>query len=373
MLSGSALVAEETRRRVEAAIAELNYHPAETGRERRPATMADVGARAGVGEATVSRVLNSSRLVSDPTRRRVLAAMEELDYRPNPIARSLSRGRAMTLGVIVPFFVRPSAVERLRGAEGEFTAAGYDTVLYNVGTPEQMGEQFENVAGGRSDGVLVISVPPTAGQIDRLVRGGAPLVLVDVRFPGYSQVYTDDVEGGMLATRYLLELGHRRIAFLGDHSDNPFRFTSSSHRRAGFEQAMGEAGLEVPGEHVKEGEHSRQVALQQTSELLALREPPTAIFAASDTQAFGVLEAAVNAGVEVPGRLSVIGFDDVEMSAYVGLTTVRQPLTYSGARGARLLLEQAAGRRPEKPVVEKLSLELLCRRTTAPPAGHSGS
>jgi LacI family transcriptional regulator len=369
-MRGSSLVAEETRQRVQAAIAELDYRPNRAGRsagDRRPATMADVGARAGVGEATVSRVLNSSGLVSEATRQRVVSAMEELDYRPNPIARSLSRGRAMTLGVVVPFFVRPSAVERLRGAEAEFTAAGYDTVLYNVGTPEQVQEQFVNVAGGRADGVLVISVPPPAREMERLVRSGAPVVLVDVRYPGLSQVYTDDMEGGILATHHLLGLGHRRIAFVGDPSDNRFGFTSSAHRRVGFEAAMTEAALDVPPDYIKEGEHSREVALELASELLALPEPPTAIFAASDTQAFGVLEAAVRAGVDVPGRLSVIGFDDVEMAPYLGLTTVRQPLTYSGARGARLLVEQAGGWRPEKPVVEKLSLELVSRRTTSVP------
>jgi hypothetical protein len=109
--------------------------------------------------------------------------MEELDYRPNAIARSLSRGRAMTFGVIVPFFVRPSAVERLRVAEAEFTAAGYDTVLYNVAAPEQVGAQFVNVGGGRADGVLVISVPPPAPQIERLIASKTPVVLVDVRYP----------------------------------------------------------------------------------------------------------------------------------------------------------------------------------------------
>ncbi|MBJ7598044.1 MAG: substrate-binding domain-containing protein [Candidatus Dormibacteraeota bacterium] len=368
VLRGSSLVAQVTRQRVQAAIAELDFQPskdARGGRDRRLATMSDVGARAGVGEATVSRVLNGSGLVSEGTRQRVLSAIKELDYRPNPIARSLSRGRAMTLGVIVPFFVRPSAVERLRGAEAEFTAAGYDTVLYNVGTPDQVFDQFANVAGGRADGVLVISVPPPAHHMERLVGRGTPVVLVDVRWPGLNQVYTDDVEGGALATRHLLELGHRRIAFVGDPSDNRFGFTSSAHRRAGFEAAMRATGLEVHSHYVREGEHSREGALELASELLALPDPPTAIFAASDTQAFGVLEAAVRAGVGVPHQLSVIGFDDVEMAPYLGLTTVRQPLTYSGVRGAQLLIEQAAGWYPEEPVVEKLSLELINRRTTA--------
>jgi LacI family transcriptional regulator len=368
VLKGSHLVNEATRKHVQAAIAELEYGPdrATRGRGfRRMATIADVASRAGVGEATVSRVFNGSGLVREMTRQRVQAAIEELDYRPSPIARGLSRGRAMTLGVIAPFFVRPSAVERLRGAEARFTVAGYDTVLYNISTPEQIREQFGNVARGRTDGILLISVPPPAGALERLIGGGTPIVLVDVRYPGLSQVHTDDVEGGTVATRHLLELGHRRIAFVGDFIDNPYGFTSSAYRCAGFEQTMRRAGLPVPIYYVKEGEHSREIALRLASELLALPEPPTAIFAASDTQAVGVLEAAARAGVDVPGQLSVLGFDDIGMAAYVGLTTVRQPLEYSGARGAQLLLDLSQGWQPQEPLVEKLPLELVVRRTTA--------
>jgi LacI family transcriptional regulator len=370
VLKGSHLVNEATRKRVQAAIAELHYGPDRASRARggrRMATIADVASRAGVGEATVSRVFNGSSLVREVTRLRVQAAIEELDYRPSPIARGLSRGRAMTLGVIAPFFVRPSAVERLRGAEARFTAAGYDTVLYNISAPEQIAQQFGNVARGRTDGILLISVPPPPAALERMIGGGTPTVLVDVRYPGLTQLYTDDVEGGKLAARHLLELGHRRVAFVGDFSDNPYGFTSSAYRCAGFEQTMRRAGLPVPTDYVKEGEHGREMALRLASELLALPEPPTAIFAASDTQAFGVLEAAARAGVDVPGQLSVLGFDDIEMAAYVGLTTVRQPLEYSGARGAQLLLDLSQGWEPPEPLVEKLLLELVVRRTTAEP------
>jgi LacI family transcriptional regulator len=204
--------------------------------------------------------------------------------------------------------------------------------------------------------------------MDRLLASGTPVVLVDVRHPGLSQIYTDDVEGGRLATRHLLELGHRRIAFIGDLSDNPYGFTSSAHRQAGFRDVMQKAGLEVPAQYMKEGEHRRGVAVGLASELLALPEPPTAVFAASDTQAFGVLEAAVEAGIEVPSHLSVIGFDDVEVASYLGLTTVRQQLEFSGAWGAQMLLELTEGWHPAEPVIEKLSLELVERRTTAEPA-----
>jgi DNA-binding LacI/PurR family transcriptional regulator len=128
---------------------------------------------------------------------------------------------------------------------------------------------------------------------------------------------------------------------------------------------MRQAGREVAADYVKEGEHSRDLAARLASELLAQPKPPTAIFAASDTQAFGVLEAAARAGVDVPGQLSVIGFDDIEMAAYLGLTTIRQQLEYSGARGAQLLLELNDGWQPQEALVEKLPVELVVRRTTA--------
>jgi LacI family transcriptional regulator len=371
VVKGSDRVSDATRQRVLASAAELDYQPIKGARLQgagRYATIADVAGLAEVSQATVSRVLNGSALVHEATRRRVQASIAELDYHPSPIARGLSRGRAMTLGVIVPFFVRPSSVERLRGAEARFTAAGYDTVLYNVSTPDQIGDQFGNVVGGRTDGVLVISVPPPRIQVDRLLGSGTPVVLVDVRHPGVSQIYTDDVEGGRLAARHLLKLGHRRIAFVGDVSENRYGFTSSAYRHAGFQAVMRKKGLEVPPQYIKEGEPGRDVAVGLAFELLALPEPPTAIFAASDTRAFGVLEAAVQAGVDVPGQLSVIGFDDVEAASYLGLTTVRQQLELSGSWGAQRLLELTDGWGPQHPVVEKLSLELVERRTTAEPA-----
>jgi LacI family transcriptional regulator len=370
VLKGSALVAEATRQRIQSIMVELDYLPSEVRRRRgvrRTATIGDVAARAGVGEATVSRVLNGSEMVRQGTRERVQEVIDELHYRPSLMARGLSQGRTTTLGVIAPFFFRASAVERLRGVVAEFTAAGYDTVLYNVSTPEQVREQFENVVGGRAEGILVISVPPPRHAMERLMGSGTPLVLVDVRFAGVSHVYIDNVEGGRLATRHLLELGHRRIGFIGDFSENPFGFTSSADRCAGFRDMMGQAGLDVPPGYIREAPHSREAAALCASDLLALPGPPTAIFAGSDTQALGVLEAAARAGVDVPGQLSVIGFDDIEVAAHARLTTIRQPLEYSGARGAELLLRQNDGWRPQQPLVEEMPVELVVRGTTAAP------
>ena len=151
-------------------------------------------------------------------------------------------------------------------------------------------------------------------------------------------VVTDDVEGGRIATGHLLALGHERIAFIGDDPANPFGFTASPDRERGYREVLGAAGIPVRPELVRYGPHDRTVAQRLTEQLLARRDRPTAVFASSDVQATGVLAAARAAGLRVPDDLSVVGFDDIEISAYAGLTTVRQPLFESGRIGAELLL-----------------------------------
>jgi DNA-binding LacI/PurR family transcriptional regulator len=335
-------------------------------------TIADVAAYAGVGAGTVSRVLNDSPRVSAETRARVLNAIEVLDYRPNPLAQGLSRGRCQTLGAVVPFFTHASAVERLRGVMAGLDGSRYDLVLFNVESPVHRDEHLASLTRrDRADGLLIVSLPPPARDLDRLAAAGVPVVLLDARGHGVPSVVTDDVEGGRIATRYLLSLGHERIAFIGDDPANPFGFTSSAEREQGYRESLVEAGLaERPGD-VLHGPHVREVARDLAGRLFDRPEPadrPTAIFAASDTQALGVLEAARARGVAVPGELSVVGFDDIEVSSYAGLTTVRQPLLESGKAAVTLLLEALASENPPAPEVHQLGLELVVRSTTAPPA-----
>jgi DNA-binding LacI/PurR family transcriptional regulator len=192
-----------------------------------------------------------------------------------------------------------------------------------------------------------------------------PVVLVDGEHERLPHLTVDDVAGGRLATRHLLDLGHERIAFVGD-TPSPFAFTSSQRRRRGYEETLREAGIPVRPEYIREAPHGRDLARRIGSELLGLEVPPTAVFAASDTQALGVLEAARAARRSIPDELSVIGFDDIEAASYADLSTVRQPLYESGLLGARLLLGLLGGTELA-PVGETLRLELVIRSTTAPP------
>jgi LacI family transcriptional regulator len=331
------------------------------------ATIADVAARAGVGVGTVSRVLNDRDKVSADARARVVAAIEALDYRPSAIARGLVLGRSQTIGVVVPFFTHASAVERLRGVSAALRDSRYDLVLFNIESPNHRDEHFAALTGrDRADGLLVLSIPPPKPDLDRLHKAGVPIVLVDALGPGAPSVVTDDVEGGRIATRHLLDLGHRNIAFMGDVPDNSFGFTSSALRQQGYEESLRGAGIRVKRSYIKHGHHERDTARRMTERLLDLATPPTAIFAASDVQATGVLEAARGRGVRVPEDLSVVGFDDIELSAYAGITTVRQPLFDSGYLGARLLLDALEGREHVVAAEHHLPLELIVRSTTGP-------
>src|ERR687888_1165520 len=214
----------------------------------------DVAARAGVGVGTVSRVLNDAPGVAAPTRARVRAVMKELGYRPSSTARNLSLGRTQTLGVIAPFFTSPSVVERLRGIDDVVGRSQYDLTLFNIETRDQRRAALRRFARrDRVDGVLVISLPLTPAEIRTLDRDGLPAVCVDVANSLLPHVAIDDVAGGAMAARHLLEAGHRLIAFVGDVEQNPFGFASSERRLDGFRAALEEAGVALPAAHVRRG------------------------------------------------------------------------------------------------------------------------
>jgi DNA-binding LacI/PurR family transcriptional regulator len=331
-------------------------------------TIRDVARRARVGVGTVSRVLNDSPRVDPGTRERVLAAIAELDYVPSAIARSLSTGRTGAIGVIVPFLTRPSVVERLRGVEAALSSTPYDLVVFNIETPKRRETVIRLLTrGGRVDGLILLSLSPHPGELAMIERTGIPTVLVDGHHRLLNRVVVDDVAGGRLAASHLLELGHHRIGFLGDDPLTRFKLSPSRLRRMGVAAALRCAGLELRPEYVHAGGFPRETARRAGAELLALTPPATAIVCGSDVEALGVLEAARLASIPVPGALSVIGYDDIEIAGDLGLTTIRQPLFESGRRGVALLLK-AMGGAAGRPTRQLLPVELMVRATTGPPA-----
>jgi DNA-binding LacI/PurR family transcriptional regulator len=334
-----------------------------------PATIRDVARKAKVGVGTVSRVLNESPSVREETRQRVLAVIEELDYTPNPIARQLSTGQTLTIGVILPYLTMPSYIERLRGVQNRLANSKYDLVLFAIENPAQRDAYFENLSlNSKVDGVLLISLPPNDDQADHLSKTNIPTVLIDAYHPDLCCVYPDDVEGGRIATRHLIELGHRKIAYLSDHLRTPFH-PSMRLRYQGYRETLKAANIPFDPKYQIEGDRGRIQARVMARKLLSLDDPPTAIFAACDTQAIGVIDAATEMGIRVPEDLSVIGYDDIRDAAYVELTTIDQHLVKSGVDGATMLFELLKEPQKSRPWQEILSVDLVVRGSTQPPPG----
>jgi DNA-binding LacI/PurR family transcriptional regulator len=336
----------------------------------RRVTIADVAADAGVGVGTVSRVINGSDQVRAATLRAVQDSIDRLGYRPNHAAATLVRGTPRTVAVVVAHMTRPSTVVRVASALAVLAEEGYDTIVCNVDTPAERDRHLETLLPThRADGVLAISLPLSREQLAQFGRAGVTLVSVDTVTPGVPQTIVDDVAGGRLATGHLIGLGHRRIGFVGDMAfakpPAGLGFTSSSDRLRGYRQALAEAGISSEAGLIRRGPHDAATAAEHAAQLLKkAHDPPTAIFAASDTQAIGVLAAAERLGVSVPDQLSVIGFDDIESAAFLGLSTVRQPLARSGTEGAQRLCALLRGERLRVRRSE-LPLELVPRASTA--------
>jgi LacI family transcriptional regulator len=248
-----------------------------------------------------------------------------------------------------------------------FRHTGLPVTILDVEKPEQQDEHFDLLASSlRPEGAVIVSLLPTEQQLESFRNAGTCPVFIDAEVADFSRVFVDDRHGGLLATRHLTELGHRRIGFLGDDEGGRFGFTSSTKRRQGYRDALAAAGIDRNPDHERTGPHGRDTSRRLARELLNLLEPPTAIFASSDTQAIGVLDAAKEAGLQVPRDLSIVGFDDIEIAEYLGLSTVRHPLYESGLLAAELVVEHI--RNPGSPPqsVEQ-ELEVIARATTGPP------
>src|SRR3954471_1427052 len=205
-------------------------------------TIRDVASQAGVSVATASRALNGSAVVSDATKQRILDVVNELGFAPSRAARHLSLGRTLTIGVVVSFLTRPQAAERLRGVDAVLTDSEFDLVIYNVESVQKRDHYLGTLAQSqRTDGLLVMSLPPNAESTPILGRSPVPVVFIDVHTASVAampRVIGDDVAGGALAARHLLDLGHREIGFIGDAVADPFGFTSSHDRETGLREEL---------------------------------------------------------------------------------------------------------------------------------------
>lgn len=334
----------------------------------RTPTIYDVAERAGVSASTVSRALANTHPVAVRTRRRIEAAVEELGYRYNHVARSLALRSTESIAILLPDLTLAFFPELVRHIQLRAEERGYSLILCN--TLNDAGRELaylDFLRGKRVDGVLVVGL---GVHIDALAQGIGDLPVVcldpDVNLPGAPMVQVDNRGGARAATQHLIDLGHRRIAHITGVSTR----TVTRERLQGYRLALRRAGITPDPALVVSGDFTEEGGRRATSSLLELDVPPTAIFAANDQTAIGALAALRDHGIEVPHGVSVVGFDDIHVSAHIQppLTTIREPVSEIANTAIDLLLERIRSREAGQRRV-RLSGLLVPRGSTAPPPG----
>ncbi|KQZ82844.1 LacI family transcriptional regulator [Mesorhizobium sp. Root157] len=328
----------------------------------------DIAERLGVSPATVSRALADTGLVAEPTLSRIREAASALNYRPNVSARNLRTRRSMAVLLVVRDIGNPFYLDILKGVEAAARAAGYSVLMGNAeNDPAHETEYFDMLRDGHADGMILMtgSLPPGQASRDRLPPDLPVVVALEmIEDAGFPHVQIDNAAAARQAVEHLIGLGHRRIA----HISGPVPEVMSLKRREGYRIAMRGAGLAVPEGYEQRGDYLLQSGRDACRRLFSLAEPPTAIFLANDEMAFGAIHELRRIGCDVPGDVSVVGFDDLYLSEafFPPLTTVAQPRTEIGKRAMGLLLDMfAGGSAPKQPLVLETTLKI--RGTTAAP------
>ncbi len=330
------------------------------------ATIADVAAAAGVSVATVSRALRDLPNVAPSTRARVRRHAEALDYRPDPSAAALAAGRTRTVAMAVPVLDSWYFTQVMAGAEAVLSEAGYDLLLFAVDDDARRRRLLSGPLVKRADGLILVDVDVPDAEAAAVRRAGVPIVSVGGTVAGASSVTVDDQGVAATALGHLIELGHRDIALVAGHADGPHDFVVPRQRREGYLGTLAAHGIAARPELEVSGDFSVGGGREAMALLLELDRPPTAVFAMSDEMAFGALHALWDRGLSAPGDVSIVGVDDHDLAAVVGLTTVHQEVAEHGAVAATLALRQLA--EPEAPPREhRAGIALVRRTTTGPP------
>ena len=322
-------------------------------------TIYDVAREAGVSIATVSRVLNHPHRVNPSTRSTVITAIEELGYVPKAESRARALKDSKRIGVLIPFFTSPSFVQRLRGIASVLNKSDYEMVVYPVDVKSHSLTYLETLPIRRNlDGLIIVSQVFDATIANRLIDNKLETVVLEYYDPKFSTLVIDDELGGEIATRYLLEKGYRKIAFVGGQLQPEFGIDPISKRLAGYKKVIKAQGFSYPEEYIQEYVFSPEEALKK----LIKHGLPIAIFAATDMQAISLIRQTRLLGLKIPQDVAIMGFDNIDMAEFLGLTTVHQPLDESGRIAAGLLLSRLKNPTQSTQHIE-LPLKIIQRET----------
>jgi LacI family transcriptional regulator len=327
-------------------------------------TIREVAEKAGVSYTTVSHVINNTRYVSENVRDRVLVAMKELGYRPNALARSLRRGETKTIGLILPDSANPFFAEVGRGIENAAFHSGYNVILCNTeGDINKERVYTEVLQNKQVDGIVFVATGDQPDALQEIAEGNLPVVVIDRDLCQLEldTVIADNLSGGAQAARCLLRNHEPKVACI----TGPSNLTPSAQRVTGFQQALSELNINIREDWIVRGDFHPETGYKAAYQLLQSTDRPNAIFSCNDMMAIGVLRAAAELGLSIPGDLQVVGFDDIELASYTHppLSTVAQPKKEIGETSVRLLLERINDNNlPARR--EILPTKLILRKTT---------
>jgi LacI family transcriptional regulator, galactose operon repressor len=325
---------------------------------RQTVTIQDVAKTAGVSVSTVSRVLNGKLDVASETQDRIRSVIDDLGYTTNLAARSMRSFKKNMVGLIMPDIAYPFAVEVMKGVNRAIAESEFDLIVYTTGDVRKSGrasheQKYVSLLNNSiTDGTIIVA--PVTGEFST----EAPIVSIDplMSNPNYASVHATNYQGATDVMNYLMGLGHKRIGFISGRSE----LESSNRRFMGYRDALEQAGLPVAEELIASGDYTTETGVKCARELLSLEKPPTAIFASNDQSAMGVFQAAQEQGLRIPDDLSVVGFDNIMESKYMGLTTVDQFISEMGFVATQMLIKLINGE-PLDSQTYKMQTQLVIR------------
>jgi LacI family transcriptional regulator len=329
-------------------------------------TIYDVADRAGVAISTVSRVLNDSMEVSDATRKKVRDAVEALQFRPNRTAKSLAQQSSRTLAVAVPTFTTPFHNELLKGVRSRLKKVDIDLLLCDLKWAAPESTLINFLDRGAMDGLLVAGLPVDERIGAELRKLGAPVVLIGSQWDPLDSFYWDETAGVRLAVEHLIDQGHERIGMITTHVEGAV----SRARVRGYQETLAGAGLAVrdawvaTGSTEKHAGFSEEAGHEAMQDLLRADPGVTAVLASSDVQAIGAWQAIRQAGLEVPDDVALVGYDDVKVSRFIGLSSVAQNMHDIGEEATDLLLRRLNGNEQPDSFSRQVVPELIVRTSS---------
>lgn len=306
-------------------------------KKKKTVTIQDVAKAAGVSVSTVSRVLNGKVDVASETQEHILSVIDDLGYTTNLAARSMRSYKKNLVGLIMPDIAYPFAIEVMKGVNRAIAESEFDLLVYTTGDVRKSGRASHEqkyvslLTNSISDGVILVA--PVAGEFNI----DAPIVSIDplASNPNYPAVHATNFHGAVAAMEYLLSLGHKRIGYISGRAE----LESASRRLKGYTDALEKAGIPIDEELIASGDYTTETGVSGARQLLGLANPPSAIFASNDQMAMGVFQLAEEMGLRIPDDLSVVGFDNITESKYMGLTTVDQFISEMGYVATQMLIK----------------------------------